>query len=104
MDSRKSNNDKQILLPLQLSLPSRNIDAIMIDVPMNFESLEDYDFMAEDEDEDILLVEMDDDEEVNNESTLSGTKKNLIECSASVILPFSEDVAFDAFSDLTRQP
>jgi hypothetical protein len=82
MDSRKSNNDKQILLPLQLSLPS--------------------DFMAEDEDEDTLLVEMD--AEVDNESTLSDTKKNLIECSASVILPFSEDVAFDAFSDLTRQP
>lgn len=102
MDSRKSNNDKQILLPLQLSLPSRNIDEIMIDVPMNFESLEDYDFMAEDDDEDTLLVEMDN--EVDNERTLSDTKKNLIECSASVILPFSEDVAFDAFSDLTRQP
>ena len=82
MDSRKSNNDKQILLPLQLSLPS--------------------DFMAEDEDEDTLLVEMDN--EVDNERTLSDTKKNLIECSASVILPFPEDVAFDAFSDLTRQP
>lgn len=102
MDSRKSNNDKQILLPLQLSLPSRGIDETMIDVPVNFESLEDYDFMAEEEDEDILLVEMD--AEVDNESTLSDTKKNLIECSASVILPFSEDVAFDAFSDLTRQP
>jgi len=30
--------------------------------------------------------------------------KNLIECSASIMLPFPEDVAFDAFSDLTRQP
>ena len=29
---------------------------------------------------------------------------NLIECSASILLPFSEEVAFDAFSDLTRQP
>jgi hypothetical protein len=103
METRKPNNDKQILLPLQLSLPGRDIDETMIDVPANFENIEDYDFMAE-ENEGILLVEMDDDEEVDNESTLSGTKKNLIECSASVILPFSEDVAFDAFSDLTRQP
>lgn len=31
-------------------------------------------------------------------------KRRLIECSASIVLPFSEDVAFDAFSDLTRQP
>ena len=31
-------------------------------------------------------------------------KKKLIECSASIMLPFSEDVAFDAFSNLTRQP
>ena len=30
--------------------------------------------------------------------------KKLIECSARISLPFSVDVAFDAFSDLTRQP
>jgi len=30
--------------------------------------------------------------------------KKLIECSARITLPFSADVAFDAFSDLTRQP
>mmetsp|Transcript_34014 Transcript_34014/g.62555 ORF Transcript_34014/g.62555 Transcript_34014/m.62555 type:complete len:331 (-) Transcript_34014:60-1052(-) len=30
--------------------------------------------------------------------------KKLIECTASILLPFAEDVAFDAFSDLTRQP
>lgn len=30
--------------------------------------------------------------------------KRLIECFASIMLPFSQDVAFDAFSDLTRQP
>jgi len=30
--------------------------------------------------------------------------KKLIECSASILLPFSEEVAFDYFSDLTRQP
>ena len=32
------------------------------------------------------------------------TRSNFIECSASILLPFSEEVAFDAFSDLTRQP
>lgn len=30
--------------------------------------------------------------------------KHLIECSTSIMLPFSEQVAFEAFSDLTRQP
>ena len=30
--------------------------------------------------------------------------KKRIECSASIMLPFSADVAFTAFSDLTRQP
>ncbi|KAL3796143.1 hypothetical protein HJC23_000646 [Cyclotella cryptica] len=30
--------------------------------------------------------------------------KKLIECNASILLPFPADVAFDAFSDLTRQP
>lgn len=38
-------------------------------------------------------------EDPSNENT-----KKLIECHASVLLPFSADVAFDAFSDLTRQP
>jgi hypothetical protein len=37
-----------------------------------------------------------DDQEVND--------KKLIECNASILLPFGADVAFDAFSDLTRQP
>lgn len=32
------------------------------------------------------------------------TNKKKIECSASIDLPFSAEVAFDAFSDLTRQP
>ena len=30
--------------------------------------------------------------------------KKLIECNASILLPFTAEVAFDAFSDLTRQP
>ena len=36
-------------------------------------------------------------------NTLVNNKKK-IECSASIMLPFSADVAFTAFSDLTRQP
>ena len=41
-------------------------------------------------------------EDDNNDN--SQKKKRLIECSARIMLPFPEDVAFDAFSDLTRQP
>jgi len=41
-------------------------------------------------------------EEVDDESLKNN--KNKIECSASIMLPFSADVAFTAFSDLTRQP
>mmetsp|Transcript_21039 Transcript_21039/g.31166 ORF Transcript_21039/g.31166 Transcript_21039/m.31166 type:complete len:295 (-) Transcript_21039:102-986(-) len=41
-------------------------------------------------------------EEVDDESLKNNKKK--IECSASIMLPFSADVAFTAFSDLTRQP
>ena len=40
----------------------------------------------------------------NEEETTTTNDKKLIECSASIMLPFSEEVAFDAFSDLTRQP
>lgn len=37
------------------------------------------------------------------EDTLNNKRKK-IDCSASIMLPFSADVAFTAFSDLTRQP
>ena len=40
----------------------------------------------------------------DGEDATTINNKKLIECSASIILPFSEEVAFDAFSDLTRQP
>ena len=40
----------------------------------------------------------------NEEDATTVNNKKLIECSASIMLPFSEEVAFDAFSDLTRQP
>ena len=42
-------------------------------------------------------------EEVDDKKALKNNKKK-IECSASIMLPFSADVAFTAFSDLTRQP
>ena len=42
-------------------------------------------------------------DEIGNGSSEENVKK-LIECNASILLPFGADVAFDAFSDLTRQP
>lgn len=49
------------------------------------------------------------DEDDNEGETSDGgaeiiNNKKRIECSASIMLPFSADVAFTAFSDLTRQP
>jgi hypothetical protein len=32
------------------------------------------------------------------------TRKRLVVCKADIVLPFSEDLAFEYFSDLTRQP
>jgi hypothetical protein len=84
------------MLPLELHLPRQDLDGI-IDIPINFEDTEEY-YDVEDGDAGVMM----DDEVVVVGSTTS--KKNLIECSASILLPFSEDVAFDAFSDLTRQP
>ncbi len=43
-----------------------------------------------------------DEEEADANALINNKKK--IECSASITLPFSADVAFTAFSDLTRQP
>ena len=50
-----------------------------------------------------LLANNDINEEEEEEDT-NKKKNKLIECSASILLPFSEEVAFDYFSDLTRQP
>ena len=48
------------------------------------------------------------DDEVEEGETSDGAEiinnKKRIECSAEIMLPFSADVAFTAFSDLTRQP
>lgn len=43
-----------------------------------------------------------DDQQADGDAIINNKKK--IECSASIMLPFSADVAFTAFSDLTRQP
>ena len=43
-------------------------------------------------------------EEVGDDSKSVRNDKKKIECSASIDLPFSAEVAFAAFSDLTRQP
>ena len=44
------------------------------------------------------------DDGVDDTTVEDGSSKKLIECQASITLPFSAEVAFDAFSDLTRQP
>ena len=66
------------------------------DIQYDFENIKD-DINEYDYSQDVVGVEEE------QEVTLA-RKKKLIECSASIMLPFSEDVAFDAFSDLTRQP
>ena len=65
---------------------SNNVDIISLDENNEI----DINYTSEEEDE------ADDEELINN--------KKRIECSASIMLPFSADVAFSAFSDLTRQP
>mmetsp|Transcript_12953 Transcript_12953/g.26353 ORF Transcript_12953/g.26353 Transcript_12953/m.26353 type:complete len:306 (+) Transcript_12953:137-1054(+) len=50
----------------------------------------------------IASEENEEDEEDEEEDAIN--PKRLIECSAKITLPFSAEVAFEAFSDLTRQP
>ena len=89
------------MLPLELARPSKDVDEI-IDMPITFGSTEEYiSPVAEEEEKEETVIVMMEDELLDG---IINTGKNLIECSASVVLPFSEDVAFDAFSDLTRQP
>ena len=46
----------------------------------------------------------DDDDNDSTDPIGESRQKRLIECSAAIVLPFSSEVAFDAFSDLSRQP
>ena len=52
---------------------------------------------------DINYDDYDNEGEMSDGAEIINNKKR-IECSASIMLPFSADVAFTAFSDLTRQP
>jgi uncharacterized membrane protein len=52
---------------------------------------------------DVNYDEDDNEGEMSDGAEIINNKKR-IECSASIMLPFSADVAFTAFSDLTRQP
>ena len=40
----------------------------------------------------------------DNDDVDDGTRERLVVCKADIVLPFSEDLAFEYFSDLTRQP
>jgi hypothetical protein len=51
----------------------------------------------EEEDDDTDAGGDDDDDD-------DGTRRRLVVCKADIVLPFSEDLAFEYFSDLTRQP
>ena len=82
-------------------------------IAMKVDQVEIYNDDGEEVDIQIDLENMEDDDINEYYSSEGGTEedkddksrsKNLIECSASIMLPFPEDVAFDAFSDLTRQP
>ncbi|EJK55981.1 hypothetical protein THAOC_24212 [Thalassiosira oceanica] len=52
-------------------------------------------FLADDDDNDAAVY---------TDSIGEPRQKRLIECSAAIVLPFSTEVAFAAFSDLSRQP
>ena len=52
----------------------------------------------------VTLLAANNDINEEEEDTDNSKKNKVIECSASILLPFSEEVAFDNFSDLTRQP
>ena len=66
-----------------------DIQDILQDIPLDENNEIDIDYTS-------------DEDGVDNEELINNKKK--IECSASIMLPFSADVAFAAFSDLTRQP
>ncbi len=44
------------------------------------------------------------DEYENDDIPDDGTKRRLVVCTADIVLPFSDELAFAYFSDLTRQP
>jgi hypothetical protein len=94
----------------ETALPSTNTDEIDLynsnneEVPIDFTDFMKHDGEKIDEaikDEGELMSF---DDGVDDTTVEDGSSKKLIECQASITLPFSAEVAFDAFSDLTRQP
>ena len=70
---------------------------------VNDQTSENVDIISLDENNEIdINYTSEEEEEVDDEALINNKKR--IECSASIMLPFSADVAFSAFSDLTRQP
>ncbi|KAL7531859.1 hypothetical protein ACHAXR_007304 [Thalassiosira sp. AJA248-18] len=96
----ESNSSDEQQLTVEVELYNDNGEEVL-DIEIDLENIED------DIDEFYSLgvggkQEVKDDNDDEEDDVKS--KKKLIECSASIALPFSEDVAFDAFADLTRQP
>ena len=94
----------------ETALPSTNTDEIDLydsnneEIPIDFTDFMQHDGEKIDEaikDEGELMSF---DDGVDDTTIEDGSSKKLIECQASITLPFSAEVAFDAFSDLTRQP
>ena len=82
-----------------LALVRRTTECRMV----NEQTSNNVDIISLDENNEIdINYTSEEDEEVDNEALINNKKR--IECSASIMLPFSADVAFSAFSDLTRQP
>lgn len=101
VNSRRSDNE-QITSMEGVDLYKN--DGEEIDIQIDLENIEedfinDYYSSGNVDDEEEEAFKEDDADDGNKTKN-----KKLIECSASIMLPFSEDVAFDAFSDLTRQP
>ena len=92
-----SNDNRSLNSYVDIDIYNDNGEEIE-DIQYDFENIKD-DINEYDYSQDVVGVVEEEEQEVT-----SVKKKKLIECSASIMLPFSEDVAFDAFSDLTRQP
>jgi len=94
-ESRTSENE-QIITAVEVDIYNDNGEEV--DVRIDWENIEEdiNEYYSKDGERE---------EQAKEEEKKDGkSNKKLIECSASILLPFSEDVAFDAFSDLTRQP
>lgn len=89
-----------------LAQPSRSLSLVRPTTEcrmVNDQTSNNVDMISLDEDNEVdINYTSEEEEEVDDEALINNKKR--IECSASIMLPFSADVAFSAFSDLTRQP